>query len=364
MSISTQQSANIGRGYLLLGVFCVHALYTILAMLDPHKFISAAIMIKLLAPNVAAFFFLSGMSSRNLGRKDVPTLLRQSLMLVLLAHASHLIAEVLRQYLFYQKPNREFLSDLVMPLITGVGHANFIAWFFLALAAARIYAWTFERSKKWFIVLAAITAGMMAAATRLGLPDIYQWSNWPFAFLFLLCGMHLPNKLSIRWFTALPCLILSVGIGWVNRPGLLGNPMCVTCGLDFVAQPTIGEYGILPLYLVQQLLFLVFLLWLSSMSLGSLAGNVARYFGQRSMKMLVMHGWIIAVLYPLTARQLPEQESIFLFVAILSSVIVVHAFTYEIIKTPLSRFVEFIIRLSDGIVNRVAMVVRRKRSVA
>ena len=353
---------DVARGYLLIGVFYVHALYSISASAeDVGRFLLAGVQIKLLAPYVAAFFFLSGMSSPALGQKSARSLFRQSVMLLLLSVGSHLVAGILSQLLIFRKPMDEFLPSMIKPVIIGEGHLNFIGWFFVVLAFARIFAWMFERSRLWFLLVAMLTGCVMAFVQTLDLPDIYQWSTWPLAVLFMLCGIHIPRNVSIRWFIAVPSIFLSVALGWINREDIFGSRPCLSCDLEFAAQPSIGAYGFLPLYLLQLVLFIVGLLWISTRSQRLVTGRVGAYFGKRSLMMLILHGWIIVTLYPLAMAHLPPQGSIFFYITIISTVIVVHAGLFAVTSPLLRRFMALTSRASDLILHCASRVVALKR---
>lgn len=326
------QRQAIARGYLLICVFYVHALYGVFQGLgsDPARAMLAGAQIKLLAPAVAAFFFLSGMAARNIHRKGWGAALKPSLTLLILAALGHVIAVLLDIAMQPQWHGMIwFVRRLFKPLVLGVGHANFVSWFFVALAFARIFAYAFMRSWRIFLPLAALAIAAVLATRALALPDnLYEWRNWPIATLFFLLGMRTPRDWRIGTVWGVLALPATIALAWLNRPGLYSGGPCLTCEIDFVAQPMVGHYGALPVYIVQQLLFLVFLLWAADWSVGKMPGRVAAYFGSDSLSMLLMHGWVLVTLYPLAARSLPPQESIFLFLSILSVGMTIHAAIY------------------------------------
>lgn len=346
------QRQAIARGYLLICVFYVHALYGVFHGLgsDPARAMLAGAQIKLLAPAVAAFFFLSGMAARNIHRKGWAAALKPSLTLLVLAALGHVIAVSLDIAVQQQWHGITwFARRLLKPLILGVGHANFISWFFVALAFARIFAYAFMRSWFIFLPLAALAAMAVLASRALELPDnLYEWRNWPIATLFFVLGMRTPRDWRVGILWGLLALPATIALAWLNRPGLYSGGPCLTCEIGFVAQPMVGQYGALPVYIVQQLLFIVFLLWASAWSLNKMPGRVAAYFGSDSLSMLLMHGWVLVTLYPLAARSLPPQESIFLFVSILSVGMTVHAALYFYLQPLLHR----LSMLSFGISSR------------
>lgn len=348
------QRQAIARGYLLICVFYVHALYGVFQSLgsDPSRAMLAGAQIKLLAPAVATFFFLSGMAAPNIHRKGWLAALKPSLTLLVLAAMGHVVAVLLDmaiQQLWYGPV--WFLRRLIKPIVLGVGHENFISWFFVALAFARLFAYAFMRSWRAFLPAVALAVGAILASRAAGLPDnLYEWRNWPIAALFFLLGMKMPRDWHIGALWGLLALPATIALAWLNRPGLLYEGPCLTCELGFVAQPMIGQYGLLPVYIVQQLLFLAFLLWAADWSLGKMPGRVATYFGADSLSMLLMHGWVLVTLYPLAARSLPPQESVFLFIAILSTGITAHAALYFYLQPLLHWFSGLSFRLSSAIV--------------
>lgn len=359
---SEAQILDVVKGYLLLGVFYMHALYGVSQSFgDPMLAPAASIQIKLLAPNVAVFFFLNGMQSTHIGKKSLLAILRQSLMLLVIAALSHVVAVLIDQGINGTYTQlRPFAKALVRPIVMGTGYANYVAWFFVVLAAARIFAYAFARSKVAFGALVVASAVLIYASQLLHLPfNVYEWRNWPIAVLFFLVGMRIRANIAIPHVVGLGALLLSFGAAWMNSPTLLSAGPCLTCSLPFVAQPMVGQYGFLPVYLVQEVAFITFLLWVSAVTTGHTAGRLATYFGRPSLQMLLLHGWVLVALYPAAARGLPEQESLFLFIAIISAIIIVHGFLYEILGGALDMFLAGCTRLSRMIVDAVVYVLGR-----
>lgn len=344
---------TVARGYLLIAVFYVHALYGIWRWAggDPGQAMMSGAQIKLLAPSVSAFFLLSGMAAPHMHRKGWTAALRPSLTLLILAALSHLVTVALDLALYPLWYGwKYFAIRLFRPIVWGTGYENFIAWFFVVLAFARVFAYALLRDWRVFALLAAAATGLVLLTQMLGLRDnIYEWRNWPTATLFFLIGMRIPPKLRIALPLGLAALVASLALAWINRPGLLAQGPCLTCELGFVAQPMVGQYGLLPVYLVQQLLFAAFLLSVAAFTRAMMPGRVAAYFGANSLAMLVLHGWVLATLYPLAARSLANGESVARFVAILSSVIVAHAFLYFCLQTPLRWFCALPFRASGHV---------------
>lgn len=353
-SHSEAQILDVVKGYLLLGVFYIHALYGVSQSFgDPMLAPAAGIQIKLLAPNVAVFFFLNGMQSAYIGKKSLLAILRQSLMLLVIAALSHVVAMLIDQSIngTYTQV-RPFAKALVRPIIMGTGYANYVAWFFVVLAAARIFAYAFVRSKGFFVALAVASAILIYTSHLLRLPfNVYEWRNWPVAVLFFLVGMRVRANVAIPHVVGLGALLLSFGSAWMNSPTLLSHGPCLRCSLPFVAQPMVGQYGFLPIYLVQEVAFITFLLWVSKVTTGYTAGRLATYFGRPSLQMLLLHGWVLVALYPAAAQGLPKQESLFLFISIISTIIIAHGFLYELLGRALDMFLAGCTRLSRTIVD-------------
>ena len=271
------QRQVIARGYLLICVFYVHALYGVFQSLggDPDRAMMAGVQLKLLAPDVSAFFFLSGMSARSFYRKGWLPALQPSLMLLILAALAHVVAVLLDmavQQVWYGQV--WFIRKMFKPIVFATSYQNFVSWFLVVLAFARLFAYIFMRSWRIFLGVAALAVGTVLASRAIGLPDnMYEWRNWPTATLFFLLGMRVPARWNIGTVWGLLALPATIALAWFNRPDLLTAGPCMTCDLGFVAQPMIGQYGSLPIYIVQQLLFAVFLLWAASWSRGKMPGN-------------------------------------------------------------------------------------------
>lgn len=97
----------------------------------------------------------------------------------------------------------------------------------------------------------------------------------------------------------------------------------------------IGQFGSVFVYVPQQLLFAVFLIWAAQRSAGMFIGKVGLFFGQSSLPILLLHGWVLLTLYPGMLAGMPTYETPYLFVGIFSSAIVVHALLYVWFRRPL-----------------------------
>jgi hypothetical protein len=330
-----QQAQAVARGYLLICVFYIHAMIGVTIYMGSHAWYSL-LQLKLLAPNISAFFFLSGMAAPNLGRKGPGAAVRASLVLLLLAIISHLMVyAILLAGQRYHTP-WDIFKALARPLVYGIGYASYVSWFFVVLAVARLLAYVFVRSKLIFAVVVALLVAAVWTSQRLGLPDnIYEWRNWPTATLFFLLGMHMPHGSRIpNWLSAVS-LVLALGVAAINRTDIFVLGPCVTCDLRFVPQPMVGQYGSIFLYVPQQIAFFVFLVWAAQRSANMMIGKVGFYFGRASIPILLLHGCVLVTLYPVMLNGLPTYENWFLFVAVFSSVVVIHALLYALLSGPL-----------------------------
>ncbi|WP_230461282.1 acyltransferase family protein [Sphingobium sp. CAP-1] len=351
-STSSAEVQEVARGYLLLCVFYIHAMIGVAMHVGDNAWYSL-IQLKLLAPNVSAFFFLSGMAAPALHRKGPAQVLHLSLVLILLAGISHTIGFlIILAGVGFPTPwdaAREFLK----PLLLGTGYSSFVAWFFVVLAVARLFAYMFLRSKPLFIVLIATVTAAIWIGKQFGLPDnIYEWRNWPTATLFFLIGMKLPDAKKIPWWVAIAAILGSILLTLINRHGLLRIGPCLTCDLHFVSQPMVGQYGSIFAYVPQQLLFIIFLLWAAERSAPMLIGRVARFFGQASLPILLLHGWVLLILYPRIFDGISKVETPFLFIAIFSYGLVVHALLYVWLVRPLHWIQMLIFRVSHLSIRR------------
>ncbi len=343
----------VARGFLLIAVFYVHAMYGVFQSMgsDPGRAMAAGIQLKLLAPDVSAFFFLSGMAAPYFHRKGWAAALRPSITLLLLAALSHVVAVGLDMVIdgVWYGP-RWLAHRMLKPIVVGTGYENYIAWFFVVLAFARLFAYVFLRSRRVFVAVVAIAAAACWGSLVIGLPDnLYEWRNWPTATLFFLIGMRVPATIRIPAPAGWAALAGTLVLAWIDRPLLLTEGPCLQCDPSFVAQPMIGQYGSLPVYVVQQLLFVAFLLWVADWARDKMPGRAASYFGSDSLSMLLLHGWVLVALYPAAARGLPGRESAFLFVSILSAAIVTHACLYFFLQPVLRWFGALAFRTSGWI---------------
>ncbi len=357
---------EVARGYLIICVIYVHILYVVQAVGIPAG--STPItdaQIKLLAPHVTVFFYLSGLTSRQIGKRNFASVAQNSLMLLMIAWVVHIVGLLAATTIYggYSTP-RALFHDLVKPIILGTGDITYVAWFFTVLAIVRLIAWVFEKSKPGFIVVVLAITAAIWASQRLGLPDnIYEWRNWPVATLFFLLGMKTPKTFRLSMPLALAALAGSLALTWIDEPGMWHHMPCLRrCRLDFVSQPMVGQFGSLPVFLMQEALFGLFLVAAASWTIPFVT-RTARFFGVPSLQILILHGWIIASLFPVLGYLLPHRENIALLGLLFLAGPAFHAAFYLLLRRPLNWIVSSISDLSRRITAGVGSM-RRTRIAA
>lgn len=344
------------RGYLLLSVFYLHSVYAfITAQPDPALAPAAFVQIKLLAPQVAVFFVLSGMGAPGLGRRSFSTLLGQSLMLVLLAAMSHVLGALALGAIYggFETP-WTFAKSVIKPLVYGTGYVTALAWFFVVLAIARPLAWLFERNKPLFALIVLAIGACLALAHWRHWPDnLWEWRNWPAATLLFLIGMRIPRGRAIPAWLGLAALVLSLLFTWFNRPGLVETGPCLTCEIEFVAQPMVGQFGFAPLYILQVLLFTVFLLWVSQIRSPHVIADAVTRVGRNSLAYIFMHGFVIAIVFNALDKVFPAHESAPFYVLLLAAVIAFHLALFQVLRRPLEWLIMLCARASRAILAAV-----------
>ncbi|MBM4201100.1 MAG: hypothetical protein FJ189_07425 [Gammaproteobacteria bacterium] len=336
------QPTEIARGILLLGVFHIHAMYAVLDHLgDPGAVRGAWLQIKLLAPHVVIFFALSGITSKSIADKTFVIVANRSLMLLLIAAFSHIIG-ILIQYALWQEwiSAYRFAKDIVKPIIYGTGYATFVAWFFVVLAIIRVFAFFFTWNLRYFVALTVIATAGVAASIYLKLPDnLYEWRNWPAAFLMFLLGTRIAEGWRVPHWVGLPAVAAGLAGPVFNSPTLLTDGICIVCDPQFVAEPMVGGYGFMPLYFLGEFLFFFGLLWVSRLIAATPIAGFLVYVGRRSIKLLLLHGWVILSIYGVAAYLPPTWRGVPLFLGIFAANTLLHVLLYEILNKPLDRFI-------------------------
>jgi hypothetical protein len=338
---SKDQTVEIARGILLLGVFHIHALHALTDHLgDGSASRLAWLQIKLLSPHVVLFFALSGMTSAALATKTFAIVANRSLMLMLVAALSHAIG-VLIQYALWKpwQSTMDVLTELIGPVIAGTEYVNFIAWFFVVLAVVRVLAFLLSWNWRVFVLVAAVAAAAIVVSRRLGLPDnLYEWRNWPAALLFFVLG----TKIAIGWrvphWAGLPATLGGLLLPLLNRPALWTDGLCLRCDPQFVAQPTVGGYGFVPLFFTQELLAVFGLLWLAGLLTATPVAHALAWVGRRSLQLLVLHGWVILSSYWLAAYIALPSAGAWLFLAVFAANTLLHVVLYNLLAKPLGAF--------------------------
>jgi hypothetical protein len=331
--------SETARGYLLIGVFFVHGLYEqIWWMNDWHQAPISFSLVKIIGPQISIFFLISGLSMRGIGKKSFRAVLPQSFMLIFLAWISEGLGLVIQNTLYggygYGMP---FIRQDIKPMVEGTGGCTFVTWFFTTLAVVRILVWLFERSKLLFTLSWVLIAALVLLAKHLHLPgNLWEWRNWPIATFFVLAGMRLPSRWLVpRWLGA-TSLVAGLTITWLNVPGMWHQPLCFACHLNFIAEPTMGIFGFLPAFIVEEILFFLFFLY-AAQNPPALIGRIGRYFGRPSLQFLLLHGWVLVGLEPAIANFLPRRENIALILAIFLLTPAVHAVLFNYLETMLNR---------------------------
>jgi hypothetical protein len=341
---SKDQTVEIARGFLLLGVFHIHALHALLDHLgDGSASRLAWWQIKLLSPHVVLFFALSGMTSTALADKTLPIVAARSLMLILVAAGSHAIGVVIAYALW--KPWRssgDVLMELVQPIVFGTGYTNFIGWFFVVLAAVRVLAFLLASNARLFALVAAIAVAAIVVSQRLGGPDnLYEWRAWPAALVLFVLGTRVASGWRVPHAVGLPAALAGLLLPLFNRPALWSDGACLRCDPQFVAQPMVGGYGFMPLYFAQEILAVFGLLWLARLlATTALAGALA-WVGRRSLPLLVLHGWLVLSAYGVVAFLSPAivaTAGAGLFLAVFAANTLLHVMLYSVFAKPLGLF--------------------------
>lgn len=322
MTSSKDQTVEIARGVLLLGVFHIHALHALTDHLgDGSASRLAWLQIKLLSPHVVLFFALSGMTSKALADKTFPIVASRSLMLLLVAALSHAIGVLIVYALWKPWPRTlDLLKELAVPIIFGTGFVNFIGWFFVALAVVRVFAFLLSWNWRVFLLVAATAVAAIAVSRRLGLPDnLYEWRNWPAALVMFVLGTRIARGWRVPHWVGLPATLAGLLLPLFNRPALWTDGACLRCDPQFVAQPMVGSYGFVPLFFAQESLAVFGLLWLAGLLTSTPLADALAWVGRRSLQLLVLHGWVILSGYALAVFISAHSVGPWIFLAVFAA---------------------------------------------
>jgi peptidoglycan/LPS O-acetylase OafA/YrhL len=359
---STASPVEIARGVLLLGVLHVHALYALLPAVDSTRDAAASLLqMKMLTPHVVLFFALAGMTSRRLGDKPLRTVVHQSLLLLFIGAATHVLGMLVEHALWVPWSGwRPLLRDVGKPLLLGTGMLS-MAWFFVTLAVARLFAYAWTRSTRAFVAAAAIACVLIAASLMLGGPNnLYEWRNWPAAFVAFMIGQHVNAQRSVPHAVGLPSALAGIVLPLTNHPQVLAEGPCLACHIEFIAYPTIGSFGFAPLYFVQELLALIGLLWLVGLIGPSRLGHLLAWFGHRSLVLLMLHSLIASALYGLYKAVDPPLDGAFFFLLVLFVNPLAHYTAYRLLHKPANGFVALATRLARRVVSSPRRPIMRR----
>jgi hypothetical protein len=350
---TTLSPVEVARGVLLLGVLHVHALYGLLPAVDGARDAAASLLqMKMLTPHVVLFFALAGMTSRRLGDKPLRTVMHQSLLLLFIGAATHVLGMLVEHALWLPWNGwRPLLRDVGKPLLLGTGLLS-MAWFFITLAVVRLFAYAWTVGMRTFVIAAGIACVLIAASLMLGGPNnLYEWRNWPAAFVAFMIGQRIDAQRRVPHALGLPCALAGIVLPLTNHPLVLQEGLCLGCEIEFIAYPTIGGFGFAPLYFVQELLALIGLLWLVGlMGAGRLARMLA-WFGRRSLVLLMLHSLIASALYGLYKAIDPPLGGVLFFALVLVVNPFAHYAAYRLLHQPANGFVALCTRLARSIVS-------------
>jgi hypothetical protein len=337
---------------LLLGVLHVHALYALMPSLQHAPTIGAsALQMKALTPHVVLFFALAGMTSHRLGEKPLQSVLHRSLLLLVIGAATHVAGTVVEHVLWLPWSGwYPVLRDIGKPLLLGTGLLS-LGWFFVTLAVVRLFAFAWARSFAVFALAAATVAALLVAAWALGLPNnLYEWRNWPAAFVAFLIGQRLPRDVSVPHSVGALCVVAGMVLPLMNHPTIPDDGLCLSCHPEFIAYPTVGAFGFAPFYLLHELLALVGLLWLVRQVGSTRFGRMLGWFGRRSLALLMLHGCIASALYGLYKAIDPALDGLPFFVVVLVGNPLAHALAYGLLGAPIEGFVALCSRAARRVV--------------
>jgi peptidoglycan/LPS O-acetylase OafA/YrhL len=359
---STASPVEIARGVLLLGVLHVHALYALLPAVDSTRDAAASLLqMKMLTPHVVLFFALAGMTSRRLGDKPLRAVMHQSLLLLFIGAATHVLGMLVEHALWLPWNGwRPLLRDVGKPLLLGSGLLS-MAWFFITLAVVRLFAYAWSVGMRTFVVAAGIAGALIAASLMLGGPNnLYEWRNWPAAFVAFMIGQRIDAQRRVPHALGLPCALAGIVLPLTNHPQVLEEGLCFACRIDFIAYPTIGSFGFAPLYFVQELLALIGLLWLVGQIGAGRLRRMLGWFGRRSLVLLMLHSFIASALYGLYKAIDPPLDGVLFFVLVLFVNPLAHYTAYRLLHKPANGLVALATRLARRVVSSPRRPIMRR----
>jgi hypothetical protein len=339
---------EIARALALICVFYVHALHGVIDLFDQRSMYWAAVaQVKVLSPHVAVFFAFAGMTSRSLATKPWTHVAKRSVMLLLLAFASHVVGVLIQHALWTPWPSPGWLvRELLGPALRGTGHSTFIPWFFVALAAARVFGYAWWRGWRAFMGVLAAAAAVIVLSQWSGLSrEFYYWQTWPATTAMFLVGMYVRPGWRVSHLLGATCLVATLTLPVVNRPGLWADGVCLTCETEFTSQPVIGEFGFAPLYFLLESFALVGWLWLAQVFAASPLCAVLVHIGRNSMQFLLLHGWVLLTFYAYAGHVVRSTDLIarfsgfWIFPVAMIALVLLHLLLYRITSRPINALV-------------------------
>lgn len=275
--------------------------------------------------HMPAFYFISGMVLTNVGERPVAKAISDSLSLLLVALATHLVGVVIAVIL--ANPRYGSIEGLIRPFITGgQGLSLRITWFLVSLAVVQLFALFILRNGIVRQTIAvAIMLAMYVVATRY---DIRWFFGQTIAAgtVFYIVG-HLAG----RWLATQPLSkIAAGGVGVVAvaaflityglNGGCLFNPFnsCNMLGRpEFAVIFVNGLFGFLPLFLFSALAGILTLLCLATLAAAMPASAFLGWLGRNSLALLVLNGVFFTYFEPKLAGKLGALSDYSLLVAML-----------------------------------------------
>lgn len=280
--------------------------------------------------HMPAFYFISGMVLTKVGERPVSKAISDSLSLLLVALATHLVGVVIAVIL--ANPRYGSIEGLIRPFITGgQGLSLRITWFLVSLAVVQLFALFILRSgimRQAFAV--AIMLALYVLATKFEIRWLYG-QTIAAGTMFYVVGHQAGKWLSTRPLSksaagglgvlATGALVVTYGL----NGGCLFNPFnsCNMLGRpDFAVIFVNGLFGFLPLFLFSALAGIVTLLCLATLAAETPASAFFSWIGRSSLALLVINGVFFTYFEPMLAGKLGPLSDYSLSVATI--VLVVH----------------------------------------
>ena len=327
------------------------------------------------------FFFMSGLVFR--ADRDLPTVIRQSLVLVLLSLVVSIGADLIRVVVFYVDTHRllpitpidawTFVKTAGRMVLIGNEYSVITTWYFVALAVVRVLAAVVVRvhlSTGVAMVASLICMGLLVRS--MDWRNFYQIYSVGFGLLFFLLGRASPAlfealdaRRSLALLTALLSGVLYFSIFDFNRGCTLD--VLARCGPElfpghFLVFMVEGVYGNLLVFVVTSLVGILFALS-SCMAITHLAEPAARFIaplGRASLYLLIVNGLMLdpalnAFFSPRMAGGGAEVMLAIVIPAIVGNLMVLVAF-----YRPLTRLHAKLQALVDGATGHVPVRVERR----